>query len=62
MALRKRMTRLIDKDTFYEILKSYREGKVNEQTVERYVEKEIDYIRSKYVNKMSLDDIDNNHG
>lgn len=56
------MTRLIDKDTFYEILKSYREGKVNEQTVERYVEKEIDYIRSKYVNKMSLDDIDNNHG
>lgn len=56
------MTKLIDKDTFYEILQSYREGKVNEQIVERYVEKEIDYIRSKSVNKMSLDDIDNNHG
>lgn len=56
------MIKLIDKNTFYEILQSYREGKINEQTIEKFIEKEIDYFRFNSVNKMSLDDIDNNHG
>lgn len=52
----------MDKLTFEEILISYKEGKLTEQSVINFIEKEIEYFKSRIKSKLDLNDIDNNHG